>query len=426
MKDFYNYLRNLNLFSDDGELPKDSEELKSKQYATRFYLFSLVIVIISLVFYLSFTVQTELLIIRNPSVDQYLNMPKDADCPCSQLSVTYKSFTSAKIQFHPICSSDFVSERWLKTLFLAQNKGTLYRGDIRNVGSAQFRGLSSLCRLSQSNVRNSLEDFYETRLTSPRLMFKDLFMETVQSAFEQFQLSVPFAFVSNINLIVKMTFGSQLISGLETSFRSVRLTRRSLSPMLYFYVGYQYRNSSKQYCGESYDFVRNGGIYLRINPSFPQEREDHIGRSLFEVPGWYTGCMPLASLMVSSLECFYNQTCIELLLSYFSTNESFSALATNDSSIFQIESTIESIFAKMAVESWSWNANYETYFQRCAPRSCTYWTTTRNDYTYTLTKIVGLLGTIVLILRIVSPVLIKIFIKCLKKTKRVSQQTSSE
>jgi hypothetical protein len=43
---------------------------------------------------------------------------------------------------------------------------------------------------------------------------------------------------------------------------------------------------------------------------------------LFEIPGFYTGCYIVESLLQSTLECFYDPQCIDKLQTYISVSSS--------------------------------------------------------------------------------------------------------
>ena len=49
----------------------------------------------------------------------HLEHAKTLSCPCSTISVPYKTFVSNIIQFHPICSSVFITQQWIEALYLS-------------------------------------------------------------------------------------------------------------------------------------------------------------------------------------------------------------------------------------------------------------------------------------------------------------------
>lgn len=57
-------------------------------------------------------------------------------CPCSTITTSYKSFVSSTIKFHPICSSFFVNQQWIRTLYLI-NRSKYGVGDFRTTAASQ-------------------------------------------------------------------------------------------------------------------------------------------------------------------------------------------------------------------------------------------------------------------------------------------------
>ncbi len=55
-----------------------------------------------------------------PLIFNQLNLEhaETLSCPCSTISMPYKTFVSNTITFHPVCSSIFVSQQWIQALYL--------------------------------------------------------------------------------------------------------------------------------------------------------------------------------------------------------------------------------------------------------------------------------------------------------------------
>lgn len=66
----------------------------------------------------------------------YLEHGETLSCPCSTIAMPYETFVSHTIEFHPVCSSIFVSPEWIEALYLpdASKYGT---GDFRTTASSQ-------------------------------------------------------------------------------------------------------------------------------------------------------------------------------------------------------------------------------------------------------------------------------------------------
>ncbi|CAF4465058.1 unnamed protein product [Rotaria magnacalcarata] len=140
---------------------------------------------------------------------------------------------------------------------------------------------------------------------------------------------------------------------------------------------------------------------------------------LFKIPGIYKGCFMIESLLQSTLECFYNQTCINQLNSYLLSNSSLDVKALDSSltSRFVEKSTMEELINKLLIEQWNLSMIHENYYNACQPISCIYSYTTRNDIIYILTIVIGLVGGIIEILKFVIPPVIQSFAQYWFKTK---------
>ncbi|CAF3506069.1 unnamed protein product [Rotaria sp. Silwood2] len=131
---------------------------------------------------------------------------------------------------------------------------------------------------------------------------------------------------------------------------------------------------------------------------------------LFLIPGIYSGCFVMESLLQSTLECFYNQTCIEPLSSYFLSNTSL-VITTLDSSLpsrFLENSTIQELVDKLMVEQWNLSMTFESYYSACQPIRCTYSYIKKHDVIYMITTMFGLVGGLMTILKLVVPRFVKI------------------
>jgi len=92
------------------------------------------------------------------------------------------------------------------------------------------------------------------------------------------------------------------------------------------------------------------------------------------VNGMFIGCLPITSLRLSTLECFYNQTCLNgiqqiLDLQNISIINSLDPFA---SSQYSIETTLNDIIDHLMLEEWTYRINYTSYFNTCNLKKCTY------------------------------------------------------
>jgi hypothetical protein len=254
------YLRDLNLFQSDKDNEEDLHQYRNNLIATRVYVIALILALISITLGLLLIPQTTKTMLHYPTVDQVKTLPLDAQCPCSRLSVSYGTFITLEARFHQVCSSDFISDRWIKTIYSDVNLTHFYQGDFRGSSSAQFQALASLCHLSNSNVEDGLVSFYDTSLISSQVLFEDLLKVTIQVSIEQFNTTVPFAFKSQLDLINKLTYGNQIISGLRTIL-DIEYLNNGGAEIFTNYLYYKNSSVSGDRCVNDYNIGVPSGIY---------------------------------------------------------------------------------------------------------------------------------------------------------------------
>jgi hypothetical protein len=143
---------------------------------------------------------------------------------------------------------------------------------------------------------------------------------------------------------------------------------------------------------------------------------------IFSVPGLYIGCFVIEALLQSTMECFYNQTCINQLRSYLVSSLPMNVTALNSSlpSQYFINSTIEELLDNLMVEQWNSSLMYDSYYNECQPAQCSYTYVTKNDIIYIVTTLIGLVGGLITALKLVVPRLVKLFVHYILRQRRVT------
>lgn len=109
------------------------------------------------------------------------------------------------------------------------------------------------------------------------------------------------------------------------------------------------------------------------------------------VPGMFIGCLPLTSLRLSKLECFYDQNCIHQIINVLNLqNISITALNPNEISQYVMNTTLDHIIDNLMLEEWTNYTNYNEYFYQCNTLQCTYSKTERNNLLVIVTTLLGL------------------------------------
>lgn len=136
------------------------------------------------------------------------------------------------------------------------------------------------------------------------------------------------------------------------------------------------------------------------------------------------GCIPLDAMRQSTLECLYNQTCIDILA--IQPDISRPKALNQSLTRFSIDSKIGDLFDQyLFVESWQNRSSYEDYFSACAPQQLSYSYRARPHFGKLLLLIIGASSALFTYFKLFTPILIKMK-RPKKSTPSFSEQTSIE
>jgi hypothetical protein len=130
------------------------------------------------------------------------------------------------------------------------------------------------------------------------------------------------------------------------------------------------------------------------------------------------GCLPVESIRQSTLECLYNQSCINILALQPNISRPTPLIS---SSKFPPDLTVGVMFDEsLFIESWENTTSFEDYYAVCAPRSLTYSYQGRYRFATIFTMCVSAFGGLMIIWDLITPAVVKIWslIKWKKKQKQ--------
>lgn len=163
-----------------------------------------------------------------------------------------------------------------------------------------------------------------------------------------------------------------------------------------------------------------------------------IGPPDLILPGLIMGCLPTTGLRMSTLECFYSQTCINTIidhLEYYTeingslptnftvpTHRSIEIRPLNSSmsSRFSMNSSVGSILDYLFIEEWRNTSYYANYFRMCNPNACGYQYYRQQDGLYVLMSLLGLYGGLTVALRFFTWNVVRIYVKFRKPTNGIT------
>ncbi|CAF4086280.1 unnamed protein product, partial [Adineta steineri] len=374
-------VRDFNLFPSTTP-STDEHQLRNQRISTRIFIILLTLSLTALISYISLINVTQTIYINSPTITQfsqlYATYPQTLSCACTQISINYDKFLQVKYKLHQICTSIFVTNYWSSYLYDAYPTGTLYTDDFRAAGPFIFQALTAFCQLSNQTISNHLVQFYSSQYVSAFVTPLQLFQSQTQAFVSQFISSTTNDFLLSISTIRKTTQNT---------------------------YSYSY---SKCSCASSATCAYGCPIYDFNN-----------SKVIFTVPGIFIGCYIIEALLQSNLQCFYNETCINQIQSYFTYYLSMN-LTTLDISLlvrFSMNSTMEELVDALMVEEWNSLIIYDGYYNECQPSKCSYSYQTKNDAIYIITTVIGLVGGLITVLKMTIPRLIGI----MRRKKKVTR-----
>ncbi|UJR29415.1 hypothetical protein I4U23_010627 [Adineta vaga] len=407
----------LNLYKD-----KESFSFFQQISATRIFVVLFTLSILILLISTGINSQTYVVTISSPSLTNFeelsMKYPSTFSCPCSQISIPYKKFLTFNPEYHQICSSEFISDKWILSLFnMAMTDN--YPLDFRLIALSQFQFLALFCRSTKTTISNAIEQFLSSEMISSHTLFRNTFNIQMATLVEQLQ-SITIINYNRTNRLLSLSMTqNHIFSSLRTNFY-VQNTPGTIKFITYsgFYAYSidQYNISSIPIdvedacsCSDTFDCKFPSGIFnwSKAGSIIPDKTFWPYPSALFLINGMQTGCIPQTSLLSSTLECFFNNTCLNLLLSSINNLIDINPLnITKDLSNYNPNTLISDIVINLMIESLHNITDFQDYFEACAPKTCTYSYSQRFGIIYMITTVIGLCGGLNVVLRILSPFLI--------------------
>jgi hypothetical protein len=402
------FCQKLNLFP---SVPPSTNEYdcRNERISTRVFIFFFILIMTILLFYTSFVNVTKTVNIKTPTLAQYSHLyatyPQTLTCPCTTISFNYGKFLHVEYSFHQVCSSIFVNENWTDYLVAFADNNLMLLEDFRWTGSHTFQALSVFCNVTNETISDNLVSFYSNQYVSAFVVSSELLQTQTTSLVDQFKSSIINRFLLSLSLIRSTNQANALFSALQTNLYLYL-------PHADEYVNQQATEYSDCDCIYLATCVKQSAIFNLSSNTI-----------MFPVPGLYIGCYVVEALLQSTLECFYNQTCINQLQSYlvWSSPMNVTALDSSLPSQYFINSTIQDLVDNLMVEQWNSSLMYDSYYNACQPAQCSYTYVTKNNIIYIVTTLVGLVGGLITVLKLVVPRLVKLFVHYILRQRRVTR-----
>ena len=397
-----------NLFDDESE---NNERSQHERVSTWIYVILLILCMTATAIYTSLISYSSTMVIQITSFDQYKELNAlgldSFQCPCSEVSVPYKEFISIETSLHQVCNSDLIGDPWLDALFDTGLWGVYDRLDIRIRGAAYFVLLSALCEVSKTTTANALDQFLNEALVSTYLLPESEFSSQVMTLVDAFEISTPTRFATVLRILSRIVHGSTFISTYMLNWEWLppvhNTQHRLLTRPMTFNDGCS--------CGTRNDCFQEAGIFHAVYD---------VAEIL--IPGFNIGCSSVDTLWHSTLECYYQQSCIQELIQkakdtmlQINMSVEISAMDPNLLQRFRIDTPIQELAEALFIETFHRNISYEKFYNKCAPFQCSYKKQKHHDTLYIFTMLLSIYGGITAILRFLVPQIVSLTFKIVRR-----------
>ena len=332
-------------------------------------------------------------------------------CTCSKIITSYSKFISLAPTYHPVCLSPFVISLPDPYYFLYSQVENVNWGmrlgtfDFRIASASLLSMFQTFCSVSHELVDDLLKAFLNKGYVNALLTREDELIARAQSFIITFQEQTPRSFNRLLQLIQDTTRGNQL---LPASYTNSNITTDSNNSIEIEWISPLKENCS---CITSTD-----SCVISFNDFCDRVQLGNGGSCFPTRTGWITidglkiGCYIIEGTLRTTLECLYRPSCIQVIFRQISItypDEVVEQLLTIPppaaGARFQINTTLREIMKELMIEKWNSTVNYDGYFDECKPDVCIYTRMTKFDIAATITVVVGLLGGISVILKLLIP-----------------------
>ena len=413
---FVHLINSFNLYDHDDSLTRAEQIL-----STRIFIVFLSISLYSVLTITAVLPQTRTITLVLPSPNEFNNVVNEykstPTCRCSQVSISYEQFFSLDSRFHQVCSSDFITEQWFSSLF-NENTSSYHPLDFRLTASAQFQVLAVLCTMSRETVLHAQEQFLSTQFITLNALSKFDFDTYTAALIDQLNKTTVAQFYADNHFISSIIDQYQYTSALRTNFYTISIPGSSS------YTNFPTVYPTQANLDQS-SFISNGtcscdvtsncaypaGIYNHSMSIVPNEIFLPDASLLFSVTGFKIGCVSQNALLQSTLECLYNQSCLNMFVALTAAITTVAPLNMSSSSRFLPTTTIELMFKNLMLESWEGFTNFSEYFRTCAPKACSYSYVQRFNFIYMMTTLISLYGGMSVVFQTMSPLFVKFILR---------------
>ena len=378
LRRLWEYFLQLNLYKTPAS---DDTTFHKERLATRIYTVALAGASLLIVVAAASVRRTVNRIEYAPSHTRFAQLagtyPDTLSCPCSKLAIGYESFVRARAEFHPVCSSEFVEQRWIDKIFAAQNQSSLFTDDVRATLSQFWQIIAGLCLASHRAWIETTASFGASRLLSPTAVTEQAIASQVEAVLKKYTASTQTKLTRTLLVIRRTIDGNQIASAMGTNFY-LHYPPSENSPKMSPRVFGNCSCLNVQGCPRLASVIASDGAAVFV-------------------PGMKVDCLIVDGTLASTLECYYDPACLSLL--HGPLSNSVKVLSSRH---FTSGATVQMLVDEMMIEEVTQDIRFDLFFAQCNPVYCTYSYTHRFDTVFVITTIIGLFGAVSFVLKLLA------------------------
>ncbi|CAF3745066.1 unnamed protein product [Rotaria sp. Silwood1] len=303
--------------------------------------------------------------------------------------------------------------------------------DIRTSLSAMWQLIGSLCQSATNTINDAFNQFANSAIITRMALPEELLKAKMQAALDLMRRTASSAWMKPLTAIHRITQANGFMTGLLTNYIAVQpgIFTEETRLMWTLMNTYILKGATKSCsCQNDGSCPMAAGLYLYNMRETYGLYDLNILQPNSTLSGIVIDCLPLQMTLASSLECFYNESCMNILFSIYSKTVNISILDASSPSRFLPTTNIEFLINELFIEEIFNEMIYKKYYLECAPIYCTFSYARRFYWIYVVTTLIALLGGLYTTLHLITPYLID-FILFLKKRRSVqieSQQNESK
>ncbi|CAF1073037.1 unnamed protein product [Adineta steineri] len=203
--------------------------------------------------------------------------------------------------------------------------------DVRKSLSAMWQLIATFCHYANSTLLEVLDEFANTPLISSKLIPEELLRTQTLTALNNAHQTALDGVNQSITFADRITQASGLMTGLATNAvigLPINVWQSEQIVPTFSTKYKRHESTTLCYCINDVSCPMPGGLYFYDEWETNGIYDLNVIVPNATIPGLVVDCLPTQTMFASTVECFYNQSCLDILLSAYQADLPARALAT--------------------------------------------------------------------------------------------------